>query len=292
MGEVLSIKSILGQEEPEHMNDSMSEVDDDSRPPERCPHCGKALKYKKFAIGHFTFGSHLEKCDCPGAEAEREREMREKERLQQEEEARKRMKRIEELFRQSRLGLRFREKTFENYKIMPHNKKAFQTTLEYARNFAKYKEKGEGIFITGDYGTGKTHLAAAITNYLLGKYTPVIMGNVTKLLGNIKQVYDDSQYTEAEILKELYTVDLLVIDDLGKEKPTAWVEEKLYTVINERYENYRPIVVTSNLELEEIEQRLENCGGAIVSRIIEMCQGIKIKGPDFRKQKLEKGRDV
>ena len=266
-------------------------VDDPRYEPEPCPYCGRILKYKAYSLFGRLFGSRLEQCDCPGAVAERERLHQEQLKRQQEEELRQRMRKIERLFDQSRLGKRFRDRTFEAFEIREYNRKAFEIALDYAQNFGRYKEKGEGLFITGGYGVGKTHLAAAITNYLIqNKMATVVFGNVTTLLGRLRSAYsDDSEYEETQILKELYDVDLLVIDDLGKEKPTEWVEEKLYTVINERYENYRPIVVTSNLELEEIEQRLENCGGAIVSRIIEMCRGIKIVGPDFRKEKLTRG---
>lgn len=280
--------------QPAHMKNSTNEevesglVDDPRRPPEPCPHCGRLLKYKAYSIFGKLFGTHLESCNCPGAEAERERFYQEQLKKQREEENRRRMERIERLFRQSKLGRRFRERTFETFVVREHTRKAFEIALDYAKNFESYKEKGEGLFITGGYGVGKTHLAAAIANYLIqNEIATVIFGNVTTLLGRIRHTYcDGSKYEEEQVMKELYDVDLLIIDDLGKEKPTQWVEEKLYTVINERYENYRPIVVTSNLELEEIEQRLENCGGAIVSRIIEMCRGVKIVGPDFRKEKI------
>jgi len=299
MGEILSISEVLQNavKKMESMTNSTSEnngniVDDPRYPPEPCPYCGRMLKYKAYSFEGKLFGSHLEGCNCPGAEAERERFYQEQLKKQREEENRRRMERIERLFRQSKLGRRFRERTFETFVVREHTRKAFEIALDYAKNFESYKEKGEGLFITGGYGVGKTHLAAAIANYLIqNEIATVIFGNVTTLLGRIRHTYSDgSQYEEEQVMKELYDVDLLIIDDLGKEKPTEWVEEKLYTVINERYENYRPIVVTSNLELEEIEQRLENCGGAIVSRIIEMCRGIKIVGPDFRKEKLSNQR--
>jgi len=266
-------------------------VDDPRYEPEPCPYCGRMLKYKAYSLFGKLFGTHLERCNCPGAEAERERFYQEQLKKQRVEENRRRMERIERLFSQSRLGRRFRERTFETFVVREHTKKAFEIALDYAQNYDDYREKGEGLFITGGYGVGKTHLVAAIANYLIQNLkATVIFGNVTTLLGRIRQTYsENSQYEEEQILKELYDVDLLIIDDLGKEKPTQWVEEKLYMVINQRYENYKPIVVTSNLELEEIEQRLENCGGAIVSRIIEMCRGIKIVGPDFRKEKLTRG---
>jgi len=272
------------------MNDSTNPrvVEDHRYPPKPCPHCGRMLKYKAYSMFGRLFGTHLERCDCPGAKAEREKLYQEQLKKQQEEELRRKMERIERLFQQSRLGKRFRDRTFEAFEISDYNRKAFEIALDYAQNFGMYKEKGEGLFITGGYGVGKTHLAAAITNYLIrSKMATVIFGNVTTLLGRLRSAYsDDSEYEETQILKELHDVDLLVIDDLGKEKPTPWVEEKLYNVVNERYENYKPIIVTSNLELEEIEQRLETCGGAIVSRIIEMCRGVKIVGPDFRKEKI------
>lgn len=278
---------------PSSTNDGVQNilVDDPRYEPIPCPYCGRTLKHKAYALFGQLFGSRLEECDCAGATAERERLRQEELRRQEEKAFAERMARIERLFKQSRLGRRFRERTFEAFEVRDYNRKAFEIAIYYAQNFATYKQKGEGLFITGGYGVGKTHLAAAIANYLISnEIATVIFGNVTTLLGRIRHTYSDvSQYEEEQVMKELYDVDLLIIDDLGKEKPTEWVEEKLYTVINERYENYRPIVVTSNLELEEIEQRLENCGGAIVSRIIEMCRGIKIVGPDFRKEKLTRG---
>lgn len=275
---------------PSSMNDSTNQrvVEDHRYPPKPCPHCGRMLKYKAYSMFGRLFGTHLERCDCPGAKAEREKLYQEQLKKQQEEELRQKLERIERLFQQSRLGKRFRDRTFETFVVRDYNQKAFEIAQDYAKSFDKYKEKGEGLFITGGYGVGKTHLAAAIANYLIQNLkATVIFGNVTTLLGRIRQTYsENSQYEEEQILKELYDVDLLIIDDLGKEKPTEWVEEKLYTVINQRYEDYKPIVVTSNLELEEIEHRLETCGGAIVSRIIEMCRGIKMVGPDFRKEKI------
>ncbi|AGI38478.1 phage DNA replication protein [Thermoclostridium stercorarium subsp. stercorarium DSM 8532] len=264
-------------------------MDDPRYEPEPCPYCGRMLKHKAYSLFGRLFGSHLEQCDCPGAVAKRERLYQEQLKRQQEEELRQRMRKIERLFDQSRLGKRFRDRTFEAFEIRDYNRKAFEIALDYAQNFGRYKEKGEGLFITGGYGVGKTHLAAAITNYLIQNLKgTVIFGNVTTLLGRLRFAYsDDSEYEETQILKELYDVDLLVIDDLGKEKPTPWVEEKLYNVINERYENYKPIIVTSNLGVEEIEKRLETCGGAIVSRIIEMCRGVKIMGADYRKEKIK-----
>lgn len=263
-------------------------VYDEKRAPEECHHCGRKLRWRYYLIGNTRVWLHLEPCTCEGAVLERKRKAVEEERRRREEENRQKMRRIEELFRQSRLGKRFRERTFDNFVVTTYNRKAFEVALEYAKNFSHYQKAGEGLFITGGTGTGKTHLAAAIANYLLQNLVTVVFVNITRLLSGIKATFDESSAsTEQQLVDELCRVELLVIDDLGKEKPSTWVEEKLYTIVNARYEDYKPIVITSNYSLEDIETRLENCGEAIVSRLMEMCRGLKIDGPDYRKMRAK-----
>lgn len=290
------ISEILKQEPTTNSMSKNNLEIDTSRKPEPCKYCGKMLNYVYFSVLGKKVFSHLEKCDCPEAVAEEKRRQEEEERRRREEEQRIQMEikmaKIESLFEQSKLGKRFRERTFENFRVTNENKKAFDIAWDYAQNFKEYAKQGQGLmFFSETYGTGKTHLAAAIANYLIPQFIPVIFGNVTSLLGKIRESYDDeSQYSEEDVLDTLSNVDLLIIDDLGKERVSAWVEEKLYMIINERYENYKPIVVTTNLTLEQIENRFPDCGGAIVSRIVEMCRGVKLEGQDFRKRRLYGGK--
>jgi DNA replication protein DnaC len=77
----------------------------------------------------------------------------------------------------------------------------------------------------------------------------------------------------------------LVLDDLGKEKPSEWAEEKLYEIVNARYVRSLPIIITTNVGLKAVEARYPWNGEAIVSRLFEMCRGAQLGGEDYRRRK-------
>lgn len=215
---------------------------------------------------------------------------KEKQRVAEEEAARKALlqERVRELFDMSQLGKRFKTRTFNSWKMTPINQQAYESAKKYADKFDNYKEKGIGLLLSGTKGTGKTHLAAAITIELINQGTPVIMNTMINLLGKIKETYDgELKGTESSFLDLYSTVDLLVIDDLGKERPNEWVLEKLYTIINARYENLLPVIVTTNYDIDRLRDRLTVKGNAetaeaIVSRLNEICVGIEMNWEDWR----------
>lgn len=93
--------------------------------------------------------------------------------------------------------------------------------------------------------------------------------------------------SDKEYLNLYSSVDLLIIDDLGKEKPTEWVLEKLFLIVNNRYNNYLPIVITTNYNRNQLRERLcvnknYSMVDSIISRLYEMCGGIEIKDEDHR----------
>jgi DNA replication protein DnaC len=232
------------------------------------------------------------RCECPRSIEHWARVDEEERREQEAREARereiRRLKLIEQVFKKSQLPPRFRQRTFENFRVTLANKQALEVALNYAESFEHKLSAGQGLIFTGTVGTGKTYLAAAITLYLLNQCRSVVFGTVTSLLGRIRQTYDeDAEETERQVIDQLINASLLVIDDLGKEKPTAWVEQMLYEIINARYEANKPLIITTNTSLKEIEDRYENTGPAVVSRIIEMCQGVRMDGADWRKGRLK-----
>ena len=257
--------------------------------PLTCMFCGTRLPYRP--VKHpfedrVSFYAGPYPCSCPKA---REAERRHREELRQQAieeqlkwETAEKMERINRLFKTSSLPTRFNDRTFESFDRNAHNEHAVRTAYEYANNFGIYQS--EGLLFSGDVGTGKTHLAAAIAIHLLNNQTPVIFGTVTTLLGRLRQTYaKESNETEREILDALTSVNLLILDDLGKEKSTPWVQQMLYEVINTRYENKKSLVVTTNSGMKQLEERMPDVGAAIVSRLLEMCQGVKLNGPDRRK---------
>ena len=262
--------------------------------PIKCEYCGKT-NYAKgmvfFRLIHW-FEPH---CDCE--ESKRAKELEEK-KIREEQERRRieiekweQRQKIERLFRDSKMGLRFQTRTFENFKVNTQNKNAYKTAKAFADNFEKAKKEGIGILFIGNYGTGKTHLACSIAIELMNKGIPVIYGTSISLLGKLKETYNGEYGSSEWNLLDLYSnVDLLIIDDLGKERPSEWVLEKLYYIINQRYENLKPIIITSNFNInEELVNRLSvnnnsSTAEAIVSRLNEMCTGVSVQGEDYRRK--------
>ena len=181
--------------------------------------------------------------------------------------------RAEKLTAKSNLGRRFSERTFENFDKDVHGE-AYTAAEMYADAFED--NKGEGLMFLGTVGTGKTHLAAAIVNrIILNLGIPVRFITSIELFGVLRDFEN-----HANTLKEIKEIPLLVIDDLGKEKVTEWNREKLFEIVNARYENYLPIVITSNCTPRELEV---NLGTATFSRLCEICKGIVMNGEDHRK---------
>lgn len=195
--------------------------------------------------------------------------------------------RLDSLIKNSELGRRFQSRTFENFNIDDNNKHIYELCLKYAKNFKEQKREGKGLLFIGTVGTGKTHLSAAIANYIINNHIIAVkFGSVTTLLSEIKSTYGaNSKETEAQVIRALSNVDLLVIDDLGKENTTEWSNSIIYSIINSRYEGFKPTIFTTNLQIKELEQTV---GEATVSRLIEMCDGILMNGIDHRKIRISK----
>lgn len=255
-----------------------------SRNREICPFCGNKRNRVEYLGGKIAFYSA---CECEQfSKADKERS--EKENVIKELEARLEYANMElkyikdtskRLLEESNLGRRFKERTFENFESKTLER-AYKTAFEYAKRFEK--NKGESLLFMGTPGTGKTHLAAAITNYVIREFgIPVKFGTFTDILESIKKTFRSA--SDEEVIENLVSVPLLVIDDLGKERKSEWSNSILYTVINRRYEDYLPVIITTNETMETLKK---NVGEATLSRLIEMCDGVKMVGMDYRKRKL------
>ncbi len=155
-----------------------------------------------------------------------------------------------------------------------------------AFNQAKhYAETLEGwLFLQGGYGSGKTHLAAAVANYAVGIGVPTLFLTVPDLLDALRFAYDSEDTTFEERFDEIRNARLLVLDDFGTQNATGWAQEKLFQITNYRYINKMATVVTTNLPLDEVESRIR-------SRLAdpELVTQVRINAPDFRRPMLETG---
>jgi DNA replication protein DnaC len=149
---------------------------------------------------------------------------------------------------------------------------------------------GRGLWLMGDTGTGKTTLGMLAAKAALKAGKTVAVYFTPKLLTQIRQTYQATESEDAydAFFGRLTSVDLLYIDDLGSERRTDWVVEQLYALVNERYENQRSMLVTSNAEGDVARgqrQLEEQIGARTVSRLIEICgDPLPLFGPDRRVQ--------
>lgn len=210
------------------------------------------------------------------------RDLEEREKMIKELEAQVEAKKNIERLNSAGVGERFKKRNFKNFKITEENKKAYELTIKFIEAF-KSKKIEKGLLFKGNVGVGKTHLACAIIHEIIKDGYKVGYGNITDIIGRIYDTYAvDKKEKEAEILKELISYDLLVIDDLGKENGTENSTRILYNLINRLYEECKPVIITTNLSAKELEIKYQSSGKAIVSRITEMTIPVEIKGVDRR----------
>ena len=257
----------------------------------KCEFCGRNLKREKLIIiigdVETQINKEVERCNCIQAkEFWKIQDYKRKKELELQEK-REKDRRIEKLYDKSKLHLRLKGYSFQNFKITKENEKAYCKAKEYAQLIKNGERKS--LIITGNIGTGKTHLASSIANFLIQSEISVVFGTLINLLNEVKDTYTMENKTESFIIEKYSKVPLLIIDDLGKERPSEWTLEKLFTIINNRYENNLPVVITTNYNRERLRERLANnvnyeIADSIISRLYEMCKGISLNGKDKRKE--------
>jgi DNA replication protein DnaC len=144
-------------------------------------------------------------------------------------------------------------------------------------------DAGRGLWLMGGTGTGKTTLAMLASKAALEAGRSVAIYSLPKLLARIRRTYDAEPGGDSysAFFERLTSVDLLHIDDIGAEKKSDWVLEQLYALVNERYEEKRSVVITSNFDGAELEAQI---GPRIVSRLTEMTEPLPLYGEDKRSE--------
>ncbi|MBA2429824.1 MAG: ATP-binding protein [Thermoleophilaceae bacterium] len=177
---------------------------------------------------------------------------------------------------------RFRGVSFDRKPICDLDPPVLRDVRAFIRDIDDNLAEGRGRWFFGDVGTGKTSLAMLISMAAEKAGSSVAIYSVPRLLAEIKETYEDgSGRSYQQLFRALCEVELLHLDDLGAEKRTDWVIEQLYAIVNERWQDERSILVTTNLlDLDELRAQL---GPRTVSRLAEMCgTPIPIMGADLR----------
>lgn len=199
---------------------------------------------------------------------------------------------IEQKFSISELGKRFEECKFDSFFTRIGTEKALESALDYANSFDTKQELG--LLLFGDPGNGKSHLAAAISHKVKENGYTVVFQTMAELLDRIRNTFNKKEKeTEKDIMSALLECDLLVLDDIGAEKISDWVLEKMFLIIDGRYRRKKPVVYTSNYSPGELFECFmpKNCGkdekikaNRIISRIIGSSTIVENKAKDYRRE--------
>lgn len=169
-----------------------------------------------------------------------------------------------------------RDYTFANDKgYNPEIQKAH----DYVAHWEEMKAKSLGLLLWGDVGTGKSFFAGCIANALLEKGIPVLMTNFSRILNTLTGMYSDDRN---QFIDSLNKYSLLIIDDLGIERGTEFSLEQVFNVIDSRYRSKKPMIVTTNLTLDELKHPGDLAHARIYDRILECCVPLKINNQNIR----------
>ena len=150
---------------------------------------------------------------------------------------------------------------------------------DYIEKWSDALSSNTGLVLWGDVGTGKTFFAACIANALVEQNVSVKMTNFSTILNDLFAESDKNKY-----LDRLNKHSLLIIDDLGIERGTEYALEQVYNVIDTRYKSGKPLIVTTNLTLDELKAPTDIPHKRIYDRVLGMCVPVMFNGVNFRKE--------
>lgn len=211
-------------------------------------------------------------CQCENEAYERE---------QEEERKQRRMDEIERM-RSAGVRLSLRGCTFRA--DAGHNPKQIKLAKRYAAQWEKMRQENMGLLFWGNTGNGKTFTAACIANELISSGVPALITSFPKILENAQGMYSEDRLS---YFRSFDVYDLLVIDDLGAERQSEFAMEIVYSVIDRRYIARKPIIITTNLTLDEIKKPKNMTLQRIYDRVSEMCIPVKFEGESLREGKAQ-----
>lgn len=264
----------------------------------KCPHCGGELLTLTGVLVALDMQDPRSDalqaldvaCNCEQSKLAQEQEKRELDALKRQETARLQAEALKERLTRSGLPEAWHDRGLAKWH---HNSEPRHYAREQAVAFGAELvlpcKHPRSLFIAGDIGTGKTFLASCLSADLIRRKVQVCWCNVGDVLRTIRSSFDRKDVTEEETIRQFTEPRVLVLDDLGKERPTEWALEQLFSIINTRYDAAKPIIVTTNYGGADLVRRLtpkgetdDTTARAIVDRLREMCVVIKLEGESQR----------
>lgn len=174
------------------------------------------------------------------------------------------------------------EKTMREWKF--ENDNGLNQYMDFAKNYVEnwheFKKEGHGLILWGSVGSGKSYMAACSANTLLEQEERVLMTNFATIINGIFFATDKIDYVNA-----ICSYDLLSIDDLGVESHSEYRMEGLFNVIDRRVRSGKPMIITTNLTMKEMDETQDLNEARIYDRIRAVCQPVQVKGESQRKGK-------
>ena len=234
-----------------------------------CGVCGKPREVKVNVGG----SERIFKCVC---KCDEEKEKKEQERIRHERE----LDIIKQLRRNSLMDEKFASCTFSTFKLNSNNETHLRIAKRYVDKFDELYTKNQGLLFYGNVGTGKTHLACCIGNELINKMKSVFATSLVKILSQIR--LNGSRSLEEDLIKKMNAARLLILDDLGAERNTDFALETAYNIIDSRYRSKKPMIVTTNLSLQEMQTTQDVRLQRIYDRVLEVCYPVPFMWESYR----------
>lgn len=240
-------------------------------------HCGRCRTPKQMRLA--ALGGRVVSCLCKCAE----------EAYKAEEEARKRREEADRLSRLRSVGIanqRFRGASFA--RDDGRNQRPMALLRRYADKWSEMQEKNIGLLLYGSPGTGKSYGAACIANALMESLTPVLMTNLASVLNATSGTNGE---TRNAYIADIMRYPLLILDDFGMERNTGYALEQVYNLVDSRYRSGKPLIVTTNIPLEQLRHPPDIDHARIYDRVLEMCVPVDFgsngRRADYARQKLQ-----
>ena len=154
----------------------------------------------------------------------------------------------------------------------------------YVERFSEFEASSTGLLLWGDLGTGKTFFAGCVANALIEQGVPVLMTNLARVLNTMTTLHPEDRN---QFIDSLNAYRLLVLDDLGIERNTEFALEQVFHLIDSRYRSKRPMIITTNLSLDDLNHPADLAHARIYDRILERCVPVRISGQSIRRANAE-----
>ena len=232
-------------------------------------YCGKCHTSKQFRIDKPPLEGRLlpHPCRCEQERIDRDAA---------EQEARRHRQTVADLKRRG-----FTDPAMQDWTFANDNGKCQQMRHAhfYVEHWATMQAENIGYLLWGGVGTGKSYFAGCIANALMEQEVAVRMTNFALILNDLTASYEGRN----EYIARLCRAPLLILDDFGMERGTEYGLEQVYNVIDSRCRSRRPLIVTTNIPLQDLQHPQDTAHARIYDRLLEMCAPIRFSGENFRK---------